>query len=197
MIVRSILFGIAKLAGALVLLGFSLGVTGGGKLKADSSASREDEELKTQDTVEDMTKAIENAAKQVIKDLEERTMVAVRLLDEAEEKIARLKGMLDVQIKGMPDACGEHVLGEAIFPEMTSEEQAQEGQSSVCEETGQELSVPQASETVVPVEKSPNKKHALVCQLAGEGLSLQEIAEKAGIGCGEVELILNLRGIGD
>lgn len=179
MIVRSILFAIAKLAGALVLLGFSLGVTGGGKLKADSSASREDEELKTQDTVEDMTKAIENAAKQVIKDLEERTMVAVRLLDEAEGKIARLKDMLDVETQDMP------------------------GQSSVSEETGQELSVPQASETIVPietavpVEKAPNKKHALVLQMAGEGLSLQEIAEKAGIGCGEVELILNLRGIGD
>ena len=81
------------------MLGFSLGVIVGRKLKADSVVAPEDGLSMTPETTKEtkeMAKAIENAVEQVIKDLEERTMVAVRLLDEAEEKIAHLKNMLDV-----------------------------------------------------------------------------------------------------
>lgn len=188
-ILQSILLGIAKLAGALVLLGFSLGVTTGRKPRADSSASHEDDVSTTQGAAEDMTKAIENAAKQVIKDLEERTMAAVKLLDEAEAKIARLKSMLDVY--------EDHVLDEGILDETAQEEKASEGQLSASDETEQKPADEQVKKTVTAGENASEKKRDLVFQLADEGLSLQEIAKKTGIGCGEAELILNLRGNDD
>ena len=202
-IVRGILFGIVKLAGALVMLGFSLGVTVGDKLKADSpmslkaqpSATRDETEGKTRgktnirinnktnnkttDMTQDMTRAIENAGEQVIKDLEERTMVAVRLLDEAEEKIARLKNMLGIY--------EEQVLEEQVLEEQTSQ-----GECLAKDESEQELSAYQPSQTVITDEKPSAKKHALVFELAGKGLSVQKIAKQVGIGCGEVELILSL-----
>lgn len=188
-ILQSIILGIAKLAGALVLLGFSLGVTTGRKSRADSSASQEDAVLTTQGAAEDMTKAIENAAKQVIKDLEERTMAAVKLLDEAEAKIARLKGMLDVY--------EDYVLDDGILEETTQEERGSEGQLSAYDETEQEPANEQVNKTMTAGENASQRKRDLVFRLANEGLSLQEIAKKTGIGCGEAELILNLRGNDD
>ncbi len=206
-IVRGILFGIVKLAGALVMLGFSLGVIAGRKLKANSLVSLEDGQSApgdmtkdktnnrmnnrtnnktknttmemTQAVTNDMTKAIENAGEQVIKDLEERTMVAVRLLDEAEEKIARLKNMLGIY--------EEQVLEEQVLEEQTSQ-----GECFAKDESEQELSAYQPSQTVITDEKPSAKKHALVFELAGKGLSVQKIAKQVGIGCGEVELILSL-----
>ena len=202
-IVRGILFGIVKLAGALVMLGFSLGVIAGRKLKANSLVSLEDGQSApgdmtkdktnnrmnnrtknttmemTQAVTNDMTKAIENAGEQVIKDLEERTMVAVRLLDEAEEKIARLKNMLGIY--------EEQVLEEQVLEEQTSQ-----GECLAKDESEQELSAYQPSQTVITDEKPSAKKHALVFELAGKGLSVQKIAKQVGIGCGEVELILSL-----
>lgn len=184
-IVRSILFGIAKLAGAVVMLGFSLGVIVGRKLKEDSTISLADEVSATQDMAEDMTKdmtnAIENAAEQVIKDLEERTEVAVRLLDEAEEKIAGLKDMLRVY--------DEYVFDEPMAEETVLEGTALDGTS--IEETATE------EESLEDRAQEAELQSNLVFKFADEGLSLQEIAKKAGIGCGEVELILNLRGNND
>lgn len=216
-VVQNILFGVAKLAGAVVMLGFSLGVIAGRKLKADSLVSLEDgqsalgdmtkdktnnrinnrttdktNDMTTdmamamtvntaKDKTNDMTKAIENAGKQVIKDLEERTMVAVGLLDEAEEKIARLKNMLDIY-------------EEQVLEEQVSEEQTSQDECYAKDESKQELPADQPSQTVITDETASAKKHALVFQLAGKGLSIQEIAKKVGIGCGEVELLLSLNG---
>jgi len=181
-IVRSILFGIAKLAGAVVVLGFSLGIAADRKLKANLSDAVKEQALETEGAAEEMTKAIEDAAKQVIKDLEDRTAVAVRLLDEAEEKIARLKDMVDVY--------EDYVLDEPVPEDTISSENAAvpEEQLPVCDETEKE----KASQN-----KHNPDKHNLVFQLADEGLGLQEIARKAGIGYGEAELILNLRSNND
>jgi len=187
-ILQSILLGIAKLAGTLVVLGFSLGVTTGCKMKANSSVSPGDDALKVQGEAENMTKAIENAAKQVIKDLEERTMVAVKLLDEAEAKIARLKDMLNVY--------EDYVLDERILDETEEEEVASEYMSR-DDEAEQEVADEQVKKAITAGESASHKKRARVFELSDKGLNLQEIAKETGIGCGEAELILNLRGNDD
>ncbi len=182
-VIQNILFGIAKLAGAVIILGFSLGVIVGRKLKPDAEVSVEDETSATKDMAQDMIKAIEDAGKQVIKDLEERTMIAVKLLDEAEGEIARLKDMLDV--------CEEQVVEEYVFSEKWLED----------DENAQEVPAEETQETATHEEVSDDNvsqvKRDLVFQLANEGLSVQEIAREVKIGCGEAELILKLRGNDD
>jgi hypothetical protein len=172
-ILQKILLGIVKLVGAVAVLGFSLGVTANRKLKEDSGIILKTKKSPPPDMADDMTEAIENAAEQVIGVLEKRTAIAAKLLDEAEEKIALLKDILEAHEKN------EVKDNEREEPEAT-----------------EEMSVEHLTDTGTS-ETKPEGKRALIFKLADEGLNVQEIAKNVGIGHGEAELILQLRDSGD
>ncbi len=116
----------------------------------------------------DSAREIEAVADRVIRDLERRTTAATQLLDQAEAKIAGLREMLE--------AC---------------EDLGRGGRSDIDPGDAPGDAPPEGEETLGPLDK-----RKIVFDLADQGLSVPEIARRAGIGRGEAQLILDLRARG-
>lgn len=152
------------------------------------------------------THAVEEAAARAIQDLEAKAGAAARLLDEAEARIARLREVLGAlereaeQHEGSGPAPGPVVVGAPLRPEGRQLDAGVAGVTTSAEAASAEVEATcaeaegggQAATRV----RGVSEKHALVLRLADQGLSVPEIARRAGIGRGEVQLILDLHGKG-
>lgn len=141
------------------------------------------------DAVSDATRAIEAAAARAIHDLETRAGAAARLLGEAEARIARLREVLAALEREAEqrEGPGPAVAGAPLQSEACLLDAGVAGITASAEATGAETG---AAAGVAGV----SEKHALVFRLADQGLTVPEIARRAGIGRGEVQLILDLHG---
>ncbi len=160
----------------IMFIVFSLGMMlGERRVRGGAVDERRGRGARTRDdaVIDDAVRAIEAAAARAIQDLEARAQVAARLLDEAEGRIAGLREMLEASNPGATAGGGP---GSAA-----GRDTSQPGGAAGA---GGARAVGTA------------EKHALVFRLAGEGLSVPEIARRAGIGRGEAQLILDLRATG-
>lgn len=145
--------------------------------------------------VSEATRAIEAAAARAIQDLEAKASAAARLLDEAEARIARLREALAAlereaeQREGLGP--GRAVAGAPLRSEACQLDAGVVGVTTGAEATDAEAGAGAGAAAGIA---GVSEKHALVFRLADQGLSVPEIARRAGIGRGEVQLILDLRG---
>lgn len=153
------------------------------------------------DAVSDATRAIEAAAARAIQDLEAKAGAAARLLDEAEARIVRLREVLAALEREAEQREGPGpgpVVGAPLRPEGRQLDAGVAGVTTSAEAASVEVEATCAEaegggQAATRVPGIP-EKHALVFRLADQGLAVPEIARRVGIGRGEVQLILDLRG---
>ncbi|MGE5593377.1 MAG: DUF6115 domain-containing protein [Betaproteobacteria bacterium] len=191
-----VLAAVAVIVAGILFIVFSLGMTlgerraaqavpapngrdgrgGRGKRGGRDRAANAEDPARLGDAAGEVTRAIEEAAARAIQDLEAKAGAATRLLAEAEARIMQLtEAVAALEREAKPADRPEPAA--STTPEAA---RAEVGGAGAGQDAAGGLRV--------------TEKHALVLRLADQGLTLSEIARRAGIGRGEAQLILDLYG---